>query len=93
MESRFHMQHCRFHVVEKDQLLICGSWDHRYRNDGDIIVSFDYTPAQVEARKQKTVRTPEAYVQFGECEERYFFWATLPDNYRDYKKIRVSRSS
>lgn len=89
MESRFHMQHCRFHVVEKDQLLICGSWDHRYRNDGDIVVSFDYTPAEVEGRKQKTVRTPEAYIQLGECEERYFFWATVPDNYRDYKKIRV----
>lgn len=93
MENRFHMQYCRFHVTEKNKFLICGFWDKNRKKDADILISLDYTPAAFEVHKQKTIKTPEAYVQLGECEERFFFWVSLPDNYRDYKKLRVFERS
>lgn len=89
MENRFHMQYCRFHVTEKNKFLVCGFWGKNCRKDADILVSLDYTPAAFEVQKQKTIKTPAAYVQFGECEEKYFFWVSLPDDYRKYKKIRI----
>lgn len=89
MENRFHMQYCRFHVTERNRFLICGFWEENRRKDADILISLDYTPVPFEVHRQKTVKTPAAYVQLGECEERYFFWVRLPENYRKYKRIRV----
>ena len=71
MENRFHMQYCRFHVTEKNKFLICGFWDKNRKKDADILISLDYTPAAFEVHKQKTIKTPEAYVQLGECEVDY----------------------
>ena len=89
MENRFHMQYCRFHVTEADKLLISGFWNRGREAANALIISLDYTPVVFEVQKQKTIKTPDAYVRLGECDERYFFWITLPGNYRDYKRLRV----
>lgn len=89
LENQFHIRYCRFHVVEKNRFLVCGSWSQRERNERRILVSLDYTPMEFEVQKQKTIKTPDAYVRLGECEETYFFWITLPENYKEYKVLRV----
>ena len=73
MENRFHMQYCRFHVTEADKLLISGFWNRGREAANALIISLDYTPVVFEVQKQKTIKTPDAYVRLGECDERYFF--------------------
>ncbi len=89
VENEFHMLYCRFHVVEDDKLLICGTWKQKQNTENALIISLDYTLLDVEVQKQKTIKTPDAYVRLGESEEKYFLWVKLPENYREYKRLHV----
>ena len=89
MENRFYIQYARFHSVEKNKFLICGYWHEGSKKNRELLISLDYTALEVEVQKQKTIKTPKAYMEQGECEEKVFYWITLPKGYEAYGKLRV----
>ena len=89
MENRFYIQYARFHTAEKNTFLICGHWHEGSKKNRELLVSLDYTALKVTVQKQKTIKTPKAYIEQGECDEKVFYWITLPEKYTTYEKLRV----
>ena len=72
MENRFYIQYARFHTAEKNTFLICGHWHEGSKKNRELLVSLDYTALKVTVQKQKTIKTPKAYIEQGECDEKVF---------------------
>lgn len=89
MENRFYIQYARFHTAEKNTFLICGHWHEGSKKNRELLVSLDYTALKVTVQKQKTIKTPKAYIEQGECDEKVFYWITLSEKYTTYEKLRV----
>lgn len=89
MGNKFCLLYCRFHAVKKNKLSICGYWKENRKRDTKLVVSLDYSPLEFEIEKQRMIKNPLSYIQQGEYEEKQFLWIDLPENYREYKKVRV----
>lgn len=83
MDHQFCVLYCRPHMIEEKRVLICGFWKKEDRGAEEILVSLDYTPVKTDIDVQEIIHP------MGVCEKRYFLWITLPENYRNYKKLKV----
>lgn len=83
MDHQFCVLYCRPHMTEEKRVLICGFWKKEDRGAEEILVSLDYTPVKTDIDVQEIIHP------VGVCEKRYFVWIKLPENYRNYKKLKV----
>lgn len=83
MDHQFCVLYCRPHMTEEKRVLICGFWKKEDRGAEEILVSLDYTPVKTDIDVQEIIHP------VGVCEKRYFLWIKLPENYRNYKKLKV----
>ena len=89
MKNSFYVTACRFHTKEKDKLLIIGYFLNNVMEGNCPIIMLDdmelnYT---FEERQWNPVFFKE--INGKKITQEYFLWATLPENWRDYKEIKV----
>lgn len=84
MENQFCIQGCRFHVSDEHIFLIRGYWKEERLQKNTILVSLDYQALPV--RQEQELSNVRAYI---DAQRPCSFWVTFPDNYEEYKTLRV----
>ena len=88
MENKFCLLNCRFDKKNKRKLLIQGYFEQNKLQGCRPIVSLDYQLLEYEVITRTILDNPLEYTEFGRQTKRYFLAVTLPENYKDFQKLR-----
>ena len=88
MENKFCLLNCRFDKKNKRKLLIQGYFEQNKLQGCRPIVSLDYQLLEYEVITRTILDNPLEYTEFGRQTKRYFLAVTLPENYKDFQKVR-----
>lgn len=88
MKNKFCLLSCRFHVKNKDKLLIQGYFEENELQGNRPIISLDYTALEYETEARTFIRNPLDCMGSKRGNKRYFFLVDLPPDYEKYKELR-----
>lgn len=86
MENQFYLEYCRFHAADRQKLLVCGHWRENLEQKRRLLISLDYERLSYTIERQEKIQNIRMYM---ETERKELIWITLPENYEDYKELRI----
>ena len=93
MENAFYIVACRFHVREKDRLLITGYFLENRPDGNRIEIRLDgkkmfYTMDGIRLHPMKIPQDQKKDL----LPNRFFFWVHLPKDWREASRLEVAQS-
>lgn len=85
--NKFSLLSCRFHIKDKQKLVIQGCFEKNNEKKDFPFFSLDYTPLDYQMVEKAYVRNPAECAE-GIYDKRYFFIINIPENYEEYKELR-----
>ena len=85
--NKFYLLSCRFHIKEKNKLVIQGYFETTKGAVDWPFFTLDYQMLPCEVVEKTYVRNPLECME-GIYDKRYFFIVDLPANYQQYKELR-----
>lgn len=92
MENAFYIIACRFHVKEKNKLLITGYFEENKPQSNRIIILLDGKELPCQVEKNRLHPTQFHKIKNRLITKKYFLWIKLPENWREGRELQINQS-
>lgn len=89
MKNSFYVTACRFHTKEKNKLLIIGYFANNVMEGSCPIIMLDEMELSYTSEERQWNPVFFKEINGKKITQEYFLWTQLPENWRDYKEIKV----
>lgn len=86
--NKFCLLSCRFHIKDRQKLLIQGYFEDGEMDENRPVLALDYTVLDYHIDTRTMMKNPLDYMEGRGGNKRYFFVVSLPENYREFKELR-----
>ena len=89
MKNSFYVTACRFHTKEKNKLLIIGYFRNNVMEGNCPVIMLDDVELSYTSEERRLNPVFFKEIDGKQITQEYFLWTELPENWRDYKEIKV----